>query len=386
MFNSPTRAGFSKFARVLENANENKMAAPNNAFYVLTQNHSGLPNSVLFNSEFDTRLTSKDTDNLSEGSINLYFTDGRAETAISNQDAYVKNTGDIITGDLTVEGKFNIGSIAPTSTTKQFSIVDSISTQMQIETTSDVEDVKYLAMKTAGTARAWAWGMDSSEADRFSIATDINTGPSLTSDSVFTISTAGDFDFKGGSLTATGPILGGGAGHDQFSDFVANEHIDWTNASDDFKTSGEIDVGKITSTDPVWIGDSADGTFRVPTPISIAGEYFDMSSAGVSRGIIQGTTPLLHYVKTNGAANEKLMTLGIIGGEYFIRLANDVGTAKVNALKIDLTQGDVTLGADLKVVGKAGFNNAIPITKPSVADLPELLAAMDDYGLIDDNS
>ena len=30
------------------------------------------------------------------------------------------------------------------------------------------------------------------------------------------------------NLTTTGAMLGGGSGHDQFSDFVANEHINWT--------------------------------------------------------------------------------------------------------------------------------------------------------------
>lgn len=31
--------------------------------------------------------------------------------------------------------------------------------------------------------------------------------------------------------------------HDSFADFVANEHIDWTDATDDFKTTGDINFG-----------------------------------------------------------------------------------------------------------------------------------------------
>ena len=38
-------------------------------------------------------------------------------------------------------------------------------------------------------------------------------------------------------------------------------------------TSGEIDVGKIIGTSPVCVGNSADGTFRLPTPPTITGEY-----------------------------------------------------------------------------------------------------------------
>lgn len=42
------------------------------------------------------------------------------------------------------------------------------------------------------------------------------------------------------------PIYSGGAFHDTFSDFVANEHIDWTNATVDLVTSGNItSVGTI---------------------------------------------------------------------------------------------------------------------------------------------
>jgi len=47
MFNTPTRKGFSEIPRVMWNKYKEKMSAPNNAYYVLTQAHAGLPNSVL---------------------------------------------------------------------------------------------------------------------------------------------------------------------------------------------------------------------------------------------------------------------------------------------------------------------------------------------------
>jgi len=40
----------------------------------------------------------------------------------------------------------------------------------------------------------------------------------------------------------------GGAFHDGFSDFVANEHIDWTSASVAFSTSGSVGTGTISAT------------------------------------------------------------------------------------------------------------------------------------------
>lgn len=112
MFNSPTRRGFSVTPRVISNSYQEKMSAPNNAYYVLTQAHAGLPNSVLFNDEFALKSTDdltegttnlyfngkttddltegttnlyfsgKTTDDLTEGSTNLYFTDDRAKEAV----------------------------------------------------------------------------------------------------------------------------------------------------------------------------------------------------------------------------------------------------------------------------------------------------------------
>jgi hypothetical protein len=47
------------------------------------------------------------------------------------------------------------------------------------------------------------------------------------------------------NVAAAGAAMDGGAHHDGFSDFVANEHIDWTNASDDLVTSGYVRGGQI---------------------------------------------------------------------------------------------------------------------------------------------
>lgn len=90
MFNSPTRHGFSVTPRPMFNVMEEKMAAPNNAYYVLTEAHAGLPNSVLFDDEFDARLATKDTGDLSEG-VNLYYTDARVGTY--GDAAYLKLDG-----------------------------------------------------------------------------------------------------------------------------------------------------------------------------------------------------------------------------------------------------------------------------------------------------
>ena len=79
MFNPSFRKGMSVTPQVFRNITEEKMAAPNNAYYVLTQAHAGLPNSVLF----DTAFAGKTTDDLLEGSTNLYYTDARVGAYVS---------------------------------------------------------------------------------------------------------------------------------------------------------------------------------------------------------------------------------------------------------------------------------------------------------------
>lgn len=46
-----------------------------------------------------------------------------------------------------------------------------------------------------------------------------------------------------GNHASAGYAISGGAEHDSFSDFVANEHIDWTNATSNFLTTGVATIG-----------------------------------------------------------------------------------------------------------------------------------------------
>ena len=75
MFNPSFRKGMSVTPQVFRNITKEKMAAPNNAYYVLTQAHAGLPNSVLF----DTAFAGKTTTDLTEGTA-LYYTNARVKT------------------------------------------------------------------------------------------------------------------------------------------------------------------------------------------------------------------------------------------------------------------------------------------------------------------
>jgi len=137
MFNSPFRKGMSVTPRVLSNLYADKMAAPNNAKYVLTETHGGLPNAVLH--------SSFTTDDLTEGTVNLYYTDERVDDRVS---VLIQNgtgltwtyddAGNTLTGnvDLTwAELDKTVSDIADIATKSHTSLTDiGTNTHAQIDT------------------------------------------------------------------------------------------------------------------------------------------------------------------------------------------------------------------------------------------------------------
>ena len=65
-------------------------------------------------------------------------------------------------------------------------------------------------------------------------------------------STTANFFLRVNGATQT-VVYAGGAYHDGFSDFVANEHIDWTSTAENFNTSGTI-TGGIAADDATYTG------------------------------------------------------------------------------------------------------------------------------------
>jgi hypothetical protein len=86
--------------------------------YFWLGNSSGVATATSYTSRFDTAFATKDTDDLSEGTSNLYYTDARARGAISvsgNAISYNSSTGVItsnyeesptFTGNVTINGSF----------------------------------------------------------------------------------------------------------------------------------------------------------------------------------------------------------------------------------------------------------------------------------------
>jgi len=167
--------------------------------------------------------------------------------------------------------------------------------------------------------------------------------------------------------------LGGGdqVDHDNLLNYVANEHIDWTNAVDNFKTTGTIEgltakfsdltdgyvpyhvsdaLGLANSpifTDGtnVGIGTTTPGTIASGTP---AGTFLNVvSSASVGRLVAQGAIGgELALVDTGGAIDDKWLALNVDGGVGKFYSVNDTGTGLVaaNILVMDLGTGNVGIG------------------------------------------
>jgi len=114
----------------------------------------------------------------------------------------------------------------------------------------------------------------------------------------------------------------GGAFHDGFSDFVANEHIDWTNASDNLSTTGTV-VGTIA------INEQSDDYTLV---LGDRGKLVDMN---------KGTAVTLTVPKNSSVAFPTGTTIAI----------NQKGAGQVTIAPVD---GDVTINssAGLKLVNQ----------------------------------
>lgn len=78
-------------------------------------------------------------------------------------------------------------------------------------------------------------------------------------------------------LTLSSPSNIYSLSHNNFADYVANEHIDWTDASENFKTSGTLSSGVITQS-----GDTLDNTYHPLTTVGIAQDNLvKVSATGV---------------------------------------------------------------------------------------------------------
>ena len=340
-------------------------------------------------SSSDYWLTIQDTADLTEGT-NLYYTDVRVADYINasttmpvgdwntaygwgdHSGTYLPLTGGTLTGDLiintnaTTTGSHYIGgdlSVAGDTT-----IVDVILTNQQVNGNST----------TTGYISA---GTDD-----------------------------GSFNFTAGDLNASGDLYVGGnstfdgTGHDSFSDYVANEHLDWTASvgtihagnytnttytSSDF-THDDLIAGTIADHDTVTtgteltsladnsivntlhrhselvasdgapdpaltvnasgyvgIGTTAPGTLSYTTPPTLTGKILHLNNgaSGVVRMVVEGTAAYLHLVDQDAGADAKTATLVHGGGVVRLSVNSDDNTGwQFPGIVMNTTDGNVGIG------------------------------------------
>jgi len=255
---------------------------------------------------FDTFLTNfidswfsgKDTDNLTEGSTNLYFTEARAINAISNDDAYLKNDGDTATGDYNIEGgNMSVGK----------------------KGTADADNTLYESYRLGVTGSRWdgsqeveeeigiyvepkPWGgfmmFEHNGDDLLSVSIpggSISTGSSaylnIGSGGVRPYATIGDLTFR---LRDTDTYM-------YFLDSSNNEIMT-------IKESGEIGIGTSSPLRKLHINGSvlANGTINTTQDICIEGGNC-LSDAGTGSGditeVLTGLTPYLLGGSASGSVN-----------------------------------------------------------------------------------
>jgi len=135
-------------------------------------------------------------------------------------------------------------------------------------------------------------------------------------------------------LTITTPVNIYALSHDSFADFVANEHIDWTNASQNLQTSGDIQGGNFTinGSDHTISGTATfdnviiSGTLLHPCISGIA-------ASGTSQGDVSLTAEI-NEIATN--SNNNIVTLPSAVAGKKITIINNTG----NTITVYPASGD----------------------------------------------
>lgn len=182
------------------------------------------------------RINDATTDNIDEGSTNLYYTDARVDARLSGGSlASLTTTGNVVVGgDLTVSGT------TTTIDTNELNIGDNIITLNSDETGTPSQNAGIEVERGTSDNVGIRWN-ETSDSWEFT-----NDGTSYTA--LGTTYVSADFT------------------HDDLTGFVANEHIDWTAAS-----AGTIDPSNYTNT--------GDTTYTAGNGLTLTGTEFTMSGS-----------------------------------------------------------------------------------------------------------
>ena len=191
------------------------------------------------NTNFDTRLATKNTDDLSEGSGNLYYTDTRARAAISRVDAG---------GD---------GSLAYNSTTGVITYTGPSAAEVQAHFSATTSGSGYGGLTYSGGVFTYAKVTNANIRERLSGGTGIT------------------YDNSTGVISSTDSEIV----HDNLSGFVANEHINHSSVAIT-AGSGLTGGGDITTTRTLNIGEG--------TGISVAADSISTNDSEIVHDNLSG--------------------------------------------------------------------------------------------------
>jgi len=157
----------------------------------------------------------------------------------------------------------------------------------------------------------------------------------------------------------------GGAFHDGFSDFVANEHIDWTSTSSNFSTSGTVATGRQTVTGGSTYGSTAAAGANVLTDhislwgtsygLSITGNTINVVTGGTHIALCHGATDTINVLTGSmSAGDDDTVSLGLSGLGYSDLFLSSGSVINFNAGDVALTHSSNLLtisGGGLTVSG-----------------------------------
>jgi hypothetical protein len=125
----------------------------------------------------------------------------------------------------------------------------------------------------------------------------------------------------------------GGAFHDGFSDYVSNEHIDWTSTTEDLTTTGDISTAGLTVSSAIdWSGGN---TIYVPIDGNIA-DYITAATSGDTLQLAAGT----YTITSTITVDKKLHIRG---------MGRDITTISTGDFDVFNATADGVLYSDLTV-------------------------------------
>jgi hypothetical protein len=285
--------------------------------YFWLGNSSGVATATSYTSRFDTAFATKDTDDLSEGATNLYYTDARSRSAISvsgNALSYNSSTG-VITSNYEESPTFTGIITASSSSSGDYVRLYGSSGTAQWDIYGNGENLR-ISENSGGGGHV-----------------DIDTN--LVVDGNVTLNGATALDFQVAD----------------FAQIKFRESGAITIDSDNNQSSRNFQFKDGDGTTLMFIGDNGNVGIGTTSPGTIHGQSYGTTKlhidGGTDRGqlVIEGDSLAAIAFSDNGAtANERVFYQSVNGGLFNIKPLNDNGTSAASTGISMLHNGNVGIG------------------------------------------